>query len=247
MQAIKIFFILTILLLPFISKAQKVPEPKYSVEKLEDGSILIEDFEDEEVGTLPKEWYNRDGDFLLETMSAEDRSLYKYKVVEENDNKFLHYDGTIVKHLNFPLRNKDVNIYETPILTWEWRALQLPKGASEKDENDTVASIYVVFDTGRVLFKKVPKSIRYTWSSTLDKGTETSKLFGNQNIIVVESGTEKAGKWVSFQRNIVEDYKRIYGDEPPKKPLAILLLSDGDSTGNISIADYDNIFLLPEK
>src|SRR5699024_6740081 len=96
--------------------------------------------------------------------------------------------------------------------------------------NDVAASIYVVFDMGHVLFKKVPKSIRYTWSSTLPEGTELSKLFGNQRIIVMGSGEKNIGTWQTFERNIVEDYKRLFGDNPPKRPLAILILSDGDST-----------------
>jgi hypothetical protein len=55
------------------------------------------------------------------------------------------------------------------------------------------------------------------------------------------------GKWVTFERNIVKDYKRLFGDMPPKKPLAILILSDGDSTGDRAIAGYDNIMLKKEK
>jgi hypothetical protein len=169
--------------------------------------------------------------------------------MREGGNQFLHYEGTSAKHMNFPIVNKaGIDIYKTPILTWKWRVTQIPQGANEddNDKNDVAASIYVVFDMGRVaLFKKVPKSIRYTWSSTLKKGTELSKFFGNQKIIVLQSGKEGLGKWHTFQRNIVEDYKRLFGDDPPKKPLAILILSDGDSTGHRAVADYDDIELCP--
>jgi len=122
----------------------------------------------------------------------------------------------------------------------------LPENANEdsSDRNDSVASVYVVFDFGRVaLFKKVPKTIRYSWSSTLKEGTVTSKLFGNQNIIVVKSGEEDTGKWVKFERNLVEDYRRVFGDDPPETPLAILILSDGNSTGSYVEADYDDFML----
>ena len=164
-------------------------------------------------------------------------------------NKYLRYAGTKARHVNFPLKNRpQVNIYKTPILSWRWRVEKLPKGGNEKDDdyNDTAASIYVVFDMGHILFKRVPKSIRYTWSSTLKKGTEVSKFFGNQKIIVVESGPSQEGKWITFQRNIVKDYKRLFGEDPPKTPLAILILSDGDNTKSRAIADYDDIMLKPE-
>lgn len=228
--------------------AQKVEEAKFSVQKLEDGRVLIENFENEEVGTLPSRWYNRDGDFVLTTLSEEKRSLYQYQIKEEGDNKYLHYKGKIVKHLNFPLLNKNVNIYETPILRWRWRAIDLPKGGDESssNKNDAVLNVYVVFDFKKILFKKVPRSIRYTWSSTLDVGTNTSKLFGNQQILVLESGKENIGQWKTFERNIVNDYKELFGEKPPQKPIALLLLSEGDSTNDISIGDVDDIYLMPE-
>lgn len=243
------FLLLLMILLPSFGQAQSIKEPEFSPQNLKNGTLVIEDFENDSLGGLPVKWYNRDGDFRIVNASEKEQSLYQYEIRQEEGNKYLHYKGTIVKHLNYPLINKDINIYETPVLSWQWRAINLPEGANEdiNGKNDTVASIYVVFDFGHVLFKKVPKSIRYTWSTTLEKGKETSKLFGNQKIVVVESGKEKLGQWVTFQRNIVEDYKRLFGDNPPKKPLAILLMSDGDSTGKISIADYDNIMLLPSK
>ncbi|MEL7834878.1 DUF3047 domain-containing protein [Fodinibius sp. N2] len=226
------------------------------VKKLENGTILLEDFEDNWVGDLPGDWYDRDGNKPLYKHSIEEQRTYKYKVQEEGGNKFLRYEGTRAKHMGFPLidGNKnniyDINLYETPILSWKVRAHQLPEGGDEKssDLNDSVASIYVVFDMGRVaLVKEVPKSIRYSWSSTLPKGETGSKLFGNQQIIVVESGEEKKGEWVTFERNLVEDYRNRFGDDPPKHPLAILILSDGNSTNSHVKADYDDIMLKPKK
>jgi len=214
--------------------------------KLEDGTILLEDFEDDSVGWFPYEWYDRDGNKRLVNHDKVEQDTYKYEIINNRGNKFLRYHGTRAKHMNLPLVNKEgIDIFETPILSWKARAHILPKNANEdkSDKNDSVMSVYVVFDFGRVLFKKVPKSIRYSWSSTLEEGTELSKLFGNQKIVVVKSGREDVGKWVTFQRNIVEDYRRLFGDDPPAKPLAILILSDGDSTGNEAKADYDDFKL----
>lgn len=214
------------------------------------GIHILEDFENEEIGTLPSEWYDRDGNNKLPEFDSEFRSDFKYQIEEEEGNKFLKFEGTRAKHINYPLKDKDeVNIYETPILSWRSRVWQLPQKANEdiEDRNDAVMSVYVVFGFGRVaLVKKVPKTIRYTWSTSLDEGTELSKLFGNQKIIVLESGEENTGEWQTFERNIVEDYRRLYGDDPPERPLAILILSDGDSTGSWVVADYDDIMLKAE-
>ncbi|GAA5520459.1 DUF3047 domain-containing protein [Aliifodinibius salicampi] len=242
-----------ILLLTFhYSNAQS----RSSNRMLEEGHIL-ENFENDEIGTLPHKWYNQKGEQSVTEFSEEEREKYKYEVVKgRGGNKYLKYSGRRAMHLSLPLINKDreniygINIFETPILSWKVRAYKLPENAREDDDsyNDSVASIYVAFDMGRVaLVKKVPKTIRYTWSSTLEKGTELSKFFGNQKVVVVESGDERTGKWITFKRNIVEDYRRLFGDDPPKNPIAILILSDGDSTHSWAEADYDDIKLLPEQ
>lgn len=223
---------------------------------LENNAVLLESFEDDQAGGFPQNWYDRDGNKKLINHSKEFTENYLYEVVNSNDNNFLRFEGKEAKHINLPLINGDqdniygINIYKTPILSWRVRAHRLPENANEDndDYNDSVASIYVAFDMGRVaLFKRVPKTIRYTWSSTLEEGTELSKFFGNQKIVVVESGPKRTGDWITFKRNIVEDYKRLFGDNPPKTPMAILILSDGDSTGSWVMADYDDIMLEPEN
>ncbi|MEX0647981.1 MAG: DUF3047 domain-containing protein [Balneolaceae bacterium] len=209
----------------------------------DDGVVYLEDFEKYETGGLPVEWYNRDGDRVPATYSGREREGYQYKVERENDNQFLRYAGTEAKHLNFPLADKkNLNIHETPLLRWRWRIHNIPAGGNEDidDRNDVAASVYVVFDFGRVLFRRVPKSIRYTWSSTLAEGKELSKFFGNQKVVVLGSGHDGRGEWKTFERNIVEDYRRLFGDDPPRIPLAILILSDGDNTNSYVQADYDD-------
>lgn len=213
---------------------------------LEDGSVLLENFQNDEIGKLPARWYDRDTNYRLLDYNDKVKSTYKYKVLEEGGDKFLRYEGSKAMHINLPLGNREnLNIHDTPVLKWDWRIFQLPEGANEdsKKLNDSAASIYVVFAFGRVLFKKAPMSIRYTWSSTLPVGTELSKFFGNQKIVVVASGKDEIEKWVSFERNIVEDYKRLFGEIPPEKPLALLILSDGDDTGEYIKTDYNNILL----
>lgn len=243
------FFLTTAVFLAFLDLSVSTTKAQSSVNevtKLPNGNVLLEDFDSYEPGTIPDTWYNQKGERRPAFYDEDEKEGYQYRVMAEGDKKFLRYEGSEAKHLNFPLVNKDLNIYETPILHWEWRVFELPEGANEDidERNDTAASIYVVFDMGHVaLFKKVPKSIRYTWSSSLEEGTELSKFYGNQKIVVVESGEEETGKWISFERNIVEDYKRLFGDDPPKNPLAILILSDGDSTESYAKADYGKIIL----
>lgn len=229
--------VLLLLIQIIFQVSQEINEQEYIVETFESGSI----------GALPEGWYNHKGNTAIEDFSEDLRQTYKYQIMDEAGNKFLRFDGVNGKHMSYPLISKDnINIYNTPVLSWRWRIHDAPENGNEDsdDRNDVAASIYVVFDMGRVaLFKKVPKSIRYTWSSSLEEGTELSKFFGNQKIVVMGKGEDTGGEWKSFERNIVEDYKRLFGDDPPKKPIAILILSDADDTGVATVADYDDIIL----
>lgn len=216
----------------------------------DNGVVYLEDFEKYETGSIPDEWYNRDGDGIPATYDETNRSGYKYKVRQENGNKFLRYEGTEAKHLNFPLIDKEeINIHDTPILKWDWRIFDIPEGGDEdsSSQNDVAASVYVVFDTSRILFQKVPVTIRYTWSSKYPVGSVFSKLRGRQRIMVVGTGKNHLGEWQTFERNIVKDYENIFGKTPPRTPIAILILSDGDETRSHIKADYDNFELHPDR
>ena len=47
--------------------------------------------------------------------------------------------------------------------------------------------------------------------------------------IVVQSGPAKLGEWITEHRNVVEDFKKIYGEDPPN-PGALSISIDSDDT-----------------
>ena len=241
---------LLIAILPQISSAQ-YDEDREAINSItfgDDGVVYFEDFQNYDVGTIPNEWYNRDGDRIPATYDEPLKSEYKYRIIEENSRKFLRFEGVQAKHLNFPLIDKEgLDIHQNPILKWDWRIHDIPEGGDENSSrrNDVAASVYVVFDTSRLFFQTVPVSIRYTWSSKHPVGSEFSKLRGRQRIIVVGTGEEGIGEWKTFERNIVEDYERFFGEKPPKRPIALLILSASDDTQSFTKADYDNFELHP--
>lgn len=229
--------------------AAQVPEglPLKSLPQLEDGSLLIEDFEEETPGSLPSRWFNQRGEYVPAMAPPEEMTGYLYRVREEEGNRFLRYEGKEAMHLNFPVREvENLDLRNHPVLSWRWRVHQLPEGGNEDrgGSNDTAASIYVVYGFN---WLGIPKVIRYTWSSTLPAGTELSKNLNNQKIVVVASGEENLGEWMLFERNIREDYRRLFGGRPPRRPVAFLILSDGDSTDSTAKADYDDIRLIPAR
>ena len=127
-----------------------------------------------------------------------------------------------------------------PLLSWRWKIEAIiAKGDSRtKAGDDYAARVYVVFP--HWFFPKT-KTLNYIWANRLPKEAMQANAFtSNAMMIAVESGPEKAGEWVSVQRNIVEDYRRAFGADPPRVG-AIAIMTDTDNTGGSATAWYGDI------
>jgi hypothetical protein len=59
-------------------------------------------------------------------------------------------------------------------------------------------------------------------------------------MFVVESGTAKLNQWMNEERNVYEDYKKAFGEEPPMIS-AVAIMTDTDNTGETATAHYGDI------
>ena len=140
---------------------------------------------------------------------------------------------------------KEFNIKKFPWMHWRWKARVLPLGACEniKKKSDSGAGLYIAFK-GMFPFMHI---IKYTWSSTLPVGTIIkSPFYGGARIFVIESGPANLKTWISEERNVYDDYRRAFGNEPPPAE-GIALQSDSDNTRTSASADFADIFLSKEK
>ena len=62
-------------------------------------------------------------------------------------------------------------------------------------------------------------------------------------MFVVESGKEKLNTWVSEERNVYEDYKKAFGEEPPVIS-GVAIMTDTDNTGESAAAYYGDIIFM---
>ena len=134
---------------------------------------------------------------------------------------------------------------EYPILSWKWKIDHvLEKGnAYIKEGDDYAARVYVIFPS--IIFWKT-KAINYIWASKLPREEAVPNPFtGNAIMIALQSGNEKAGKWITEERNIFEDYKKQFGKEPPRAG-AIAIMTDTDNTKESATAWYGPIKILKE-
>jgi hypothetical protein len=109
-----------------------------------------------------------------------------------------------------------------------------------KAGDDYSARMYVIFPG---FFFWQTKAINYVWAGRLPREDSFPNPYtGNAMMVVVESGTEKAGSWVAEQRDILADYRRLFGGEP-RKLGAIAIMTDSDNTGGEATAWYGDIML----
>ena len=82
------------------------------------------------------------------------------------------------------------------------------------------------------------------WSASVPVGTILTSAFSRRaKIIVVESGREHLGRWRTVTRNLADDYRRAFGDEPPAV-IAVGLMSDSDNTRSSTSAYFDDLRLV---
>ena len=163
-----------------------------------------------------------------------------YRIESEKGNRYLraHADNQAVQigleHIFDPKTQ--------PRLKWRWRVRQLPPGADERvsGKHDAAAQVYVIFDN-----QIRPRVVKYTWSSSLPRGTQfTSPLYDRNKGIVLRSGPAGSGRWYEEEVNFLEDYKKLFGAEPGKVQ-GIAILTSSDATKTVAAADYDDFVLLP--
>jgi hypothetical protein len=205
---------------------------------------MIDDFESYSPNGLPNHWtVIRKNGQSVPLAEAGMNSRERVYVVQEGRNKFLHVytHGEAIHVDRVNGKGIDWDIRQYPKLRWQWRAQQLPAGAREDNEsfNDAGIALYVVFSTDAL---RRPRSIKYTYSSTLPVGTVVS--YGRLKVLVASSGRDGVGDWTTVERDVAADYRRLFGGEPPHRPLSIRLWGDSDNTGAEAIADFDNLMLL---
>jgi len=84
-------------------------------------------------------------------------------------------------------------------------------------------------------------AINYIWESKAPKGTMVPNSYTDQVMMfVVESGAERLNQWVSESRNLYEDYKKAFGQEPPVIS-GVAIMTDTDNTKESAATYYGDI------
>lgn len=149
-----------------------------------------------------------------------------------------------------------------PILDWSWKIDGvLEKGdVQSKRGDDYPVRIYVTFDYDpadlgfadrvkyralRLLgFRDIPvRAINYIWANKAPVGTLVENPFTDWVMMfALQSGNGRAGEWVTESRNVYDDYREAFGEEPPRIS-GIAIMTDSDNTRSVATGYYGDISL----
>jgi hypothetical protein len=146
-----------------------------------------------------------------------------------------------------------------PIVRWRWRAENLLEKSDvrRKEGDDYPARLYITFEydpdkvsftkklkykAGQAIFGAIPiGAINYIWDGTTPSGTIVDNAFTDfAKMIVVRSGPADLRRWVQEERNVYEDYKKAFEEEPPMIN-GVAIMTDTDNTKEAATAYYGDI------
>jgi hypothetical protein len=153
-----------------------------------------------------------------------------------------------------------VNPKQYPLLQWRWKVNNvLQRGdVSRRDGDDYPARVYITFALDlisvgyleqlkhqalQLLFgPEVPyRAISYIWGSNSTVNTMVANPYTNKVMMfVLQSGDAQLQQWLTETRNVYEDYKTAFGEEPPRIN-GVAIMTDTDNTGESAVAWYGDI------
>ena len=144
-------------------------------------------------------------------------------------------------------RDVVLDVRQYAMLAWSWKVVKLPAGGDVRDpaRDDQAAQVYVIFPR----WPSPPTSsdvIGYVWDSQAPVGTTLRHPKApNVRIIVVESGSARLDTWQRQVRNVAEDYRTLFGRQPPRVGKVALMIDSNDTRGEAEALFGDLTFFRP--
>ena len=180
-------------------------------------SITLVDY-----STFPDDWKIRG-----ETERV--KEIYQVKIKGENRTLSAEVSGESIRIF----KKVSWNPFTHPVLTWRWRVYRWPE--------DSGASIDLYVSLYRD-FIGIPAFVKYLWSDSLPIGTEKEGGFFSPHEVVIRTGLDTPGEWVSEEINALESFRFIHGSDPDPEAYGIgLLVSPGVKM------EISEIVALPEQ
>lgn len=149
-------------------------------------------------------------------------------------------------------------------LAWHWRVDSLVADAdiTVRTGDDGAAKMCVSFDfdvtklplgertrlsiARSTTGEEVPtQTLCYVWDNKLPRDTTLVNAFTKrQRFIVIQSGAERLGQWVAERRDLIADYRRLFGEESGGTVpdiISVTISADADNTHGHGLAYFQDI------
>ena len=177
----------------------------------------------------------------------------KYSIQTEGSSHYLKAESNASASALVNMR--EINIYKYPKVRWRWKISNVYEKAvpGTKDGDDFPIRVYVVFkydpqrlslyekikyNAAKVIYGEYPpdSTLSYVWaSSSQTPHIMPSPYTDRARMIALEKGPSKTGEWADESVDILEDYRKAFGSDPP--PAAnIAIMNDSDNTGEKSVS-----------
>lgn len=123
-------------------------------------------------------------------------------------------------------------------LRWSWRAVEMPTRSDLRDErvDDSPIRVYVVFGKPRRFFGGGERIIFYSYGNAEPVGYAGASHVSSKLHVIRVDGVAERGVWQEHDVDPLEDYRRIWHDDPPPVT-AVGLMQDTDQTRERAVAE----------
>lgn len=189
------------------------------------------------------------------------KPLTRYSLVDTGQGVALEADARASASGLY--RSIRINPGTHPTVSWRWKVSALIPGADKRvaHAEDSPARLMIAFhgdpskldvvERGKMRMaralsgREVPyATLMYVASNNLPVGTVLPNPHTERiQMVVVASGEGQVGQWIDFRRNVLEDYRRAFGEEP-WDIVSVGVMTDADNTGKSARCHYGDISFL---
>ena len=185
----------------------------------------------------------------------------RYSIESDDDGKYLKAESS--SSASGIVFNREFDVFEYPKVRWRWKVSNTYKkgDAREKSGDDYPIRVYIMFkydpDTApfkkkikygiaKALYNKYPphSSLNYIWANRRHNEDIIVNTYATESrMIILQTGSEGAGRWVEQEINIIHDYHKAFHEDPPSS-CSLAIMNDSDNTGEkaVSYIDYIEVY-----
>lgn len=168
----------------------------------------------------------------------------KYVIEEGRGDTYLLGESKSTASALYKRITYDIKKY--PVLVWEWLPKKFPNKdgiTNSKDKDDYALRVFVIFASG---FFTNYRCVEYVWDKSLPEGTQLDSPYSEKiKQLVIRSGIGD-GNWKHEERNVLNDYKLLFGEDPKLKVRAIAIMTDSEGSKDSSAAQFKEIKIVKQ-